>query len=148
MLMPAPDPGVLARRGEIIAALRALLPPDCLVVDEIALKAYECDALSVYRQVPMAVALPRNTGEVSAVLACCHAAGVKVVPRGAGTSLSGGALPLAAAITIGMGKLNKGPEMRYAYRRLTVQSGVTNLGISNAVGHAGFYYAPDPSSQI
>jgi glycolate oxidase len=148
MLMPAPDPDVLARRGEIIAGLRALLPPECLVVDEIALKAYECDALSVYRQVPIAVALPRNTAEVSAVLACCHAAGVKVVPRGAGTSLSGGALPLADGVVVGLGKLNKILEIDYANRCVVTQPGVTNLGISNAVAGAGFYYAPDPSSQI
>src|SRR5258706_1096347 len=104
MLMPAPDTAVLARRGEIIASLRALLPPDCLVVDETALKAYECDALSVYRQVPIAVALPRDTAEVSAVLACCHKEGVKVGPRGAGTSLSGGALPLADSVGLVLGK--------------------------------------------
>src|SRR6185312_14788116 len=148
MLMPAPDQGVLARRGEIIEALRALLPPDCLVVDETALKPYECDALSVYRQVPIAVALPRNTAEVSAVLACCHAAGVKVVPRGAGTSLSGGALPLADGVVVGLGKLNKILEIDYPNRCVVTQPGVTNLGISNAVSAAGFYYAPDPSSQI
>src|SRR4051812_3099995 len=148
MLMPAPDPDVLARRGEIIAGLRALLPPDCLVVDETALKAYECDALSVYRQVPIAVALPRSTAEVSAILACCHKAGVKVVPRGAGTSLSGGALPLADGVVVGLGKLNKILEIDYANRCVVTQPGVTNLGISNAVAGAGFYYAPDPSSQI
>jgi glycolate oxidase len=148
MLMPAPDQGVLARRGEIIEALRALLPPDCLVVDETALKPYECDALSVYRQVPIAVALPRNTAEVAAVLACCHAAGVKVVPRGAGTSLSGGALPLADGVVVGLAKLNKILEIDYPNRCVVTQPGVTNLGISNAVSAAGFYYAPDPSSQI
>jgi glycolate oxidase len=148
MLMPQPDSSILARRGEIVAALRRLLPPDCVVADETALRAYECDALSVYRQVPIAVALPRNTDEVAAVLACCHAAGVKVVPRGAGTSLSGGALPLADSVVVGLGKLNKILDIDFANRCVVTQPGVTNLGISTAVSAAGFYYAPDPSSQI
>ncbi len=147
MLMPVPDAGVVARRLEIAAELKRRVP-DGVIVDEIALRAYECDALAAYRQLPLAVVLPSTTAEVSAVLAYCHQAGVKVVPRGAGTSLSGGALPLADAITIGMGKMNKVLEIDYANRCVTVQPGVTNLGISNAVGHAGFYYAPDPSSQI
>src|SRR3954469_11093625 len=148
MEMPVPDPAILAKRGAVIAELRSLLPPDCLVVDETALRAYECDGLSVYRQLPLAVALPRTTAEVAAVLACCHSTGMKVVPRGAGTSLSGGALPLADGIVLALGKLNKILEIDYANRCVVAQSGVTNLGISNAVGGAGFYYAPDPSSQI
>src|SRR5579871_5262736 len=147
MLMPAPDADIIARRLEIVAALRRCVP-DGVIVDETALRAYECDALAAYRQPPLAVVLPSTTAEVAAALACCHQAGVKVVPRGAGTSLSGGALPLADAITIGTGKMNKVLEIDYANRCVTVQPGVTNLGISNAVNHAGFYYAPDPSSQI
>ena len=147
MLMPVPDAGIIARRRAIVTEL-ARRVPDGVIVDETALRAYECDGLSAYRQLPLAVVLPRSTAEVAATLAYCHQAGVKVVPRGAGTSLSGGALGLADAITIGMGKLNKVLEIDYANRCVTVQSGVTNLGISNAVGHAGFYYAPDPSSQI
>src|SRR5271170_3187415 len=147
MLMPAPDAGILARRREIAAAL-ALLVPGGVIDDATALRAYECDGLSAYRQLPLLVVLPRNTAEVSAVMRYCHQAGVKIVPRGAGTSLSGGALPLADAITIGLGKLNNVLEIDYANRCVTVQPGVTNLGISTAVGHAGFYYAPDPSSQI
>jgi glycolate oxidase len=147
MLMPAPDAGILARRREIVAELKRRVPAG-VIVDETALRAYECDALSAYRQPPLAVVLPSTTAEVAAALAYCHQAGVKVVPRGAGTSLSGGALPLADAITIGTGKLNKVLEVDFANRCVTVQPGVTNLGISNAVSHAGFYYAPDPSSQI
>ncbi len=147
MLMPAPDAGIIERRREIAAAL-ARLVPDGVIVDQTALRAYECDGLSAYRQLPLLVVLPRTTAEVSAVLRYCHGAGVKIVPRGAGTSLSGGALGLADGITIAMGKFNKVLEIDYANRCVTVQPGVTNLGISNAVGHAGFYYAPDPSSQI
>src|SRR5277367_677029 len=147
MKMPAPDAGILARRRDIAAALARLVPGG--VIDDLtALRAYECDGLSAYRQLPLLVVLPRSTAEVSAVMRYCHEAGVKIVPRGAGTSLSGGALPLADAITIGLGKLNKVLEIDYENRCVTVQPGVTNLGISNAVGHAGFYYAPDPSSQI
>jgi glycolate oxidase len=147
MLMPAPDAGILARRLDIVAQLRRLVP-DGLIVDETALRAYECDGLSAYRQLPLMVVLPRTTAEVSAVLRYCHQAEVKVVPRGAGTSLSGGALPLADGITLGLGKFNKVLEIDYDNRCAVVQPGVTNLGISNAVAHAGFYYAPDPSSQI
>jgi glycolate oxidase len=147
MLMPAPDAAILARRLEIAAALRRLVP-DGVIVDETALRAYECDGLSAYRQLPLIVVLPSSTAEVSAVLRYCHEAGVKVVPRGAGTSLSGGALPLADGITLGLGKFNKVFAIDYDNRCVTVQPGVTNLGITNAVSHAGFYYAPDPSSQI
>ncbi len=147
MLMPAPDAGILARRLEIVAELKQRVPAG-VIVDETALRAYECDALAAYRQPPLAVVLPSTTAELAAALAYCHAAGVKVVPRGAGTSLSGGALPLADAVTIGTGKLNKILEIDFANRCVTVQPGVTNLAISDAVGHAGFYYAPDPSSQI
>jgi glycolate oxidase len=147
MLMPAPDAGIIERRREIAAALTRLVP-DGVIVDETALRAYECDGLSAYRQRPLLAVLPHSTAEVSAVLRYCHQAGVKIVPRGAGTSLSGGALGLADGITVGLGKLNKVLEIDYANRCVTVQPGVTNLGISNAVSHAGFYYAPDPSSQI
>ena len=148
MLMPTPDAALLARRREIVAALQAILADDCVVHDPIALRAYECDALTLYRQLPLAVALPRTTAEVSAVLAYCHREGVKIVPRGGGTSLSGGSLPVADAITVGLSKMNKVLEVDYANRSARVQPGVTNLGITNAVQHAGFYFAPDPSSQI
>ncbi|GFZ83906.1 FAD-binding protein [Elstera cyanobacteriorum] len=148
VLMPEPQAAILARRDVIVAGLRALLPDACVIADETGRRAYECDAVSAYRQLPLAVVLPRNTAEVSAVLRYCHEEGVPVVPRGAGTSLSGGALPVADGIILGLGKLNKILDIDFANRAVVAQPGVTNLGITNAVQHAGFYYAPDPSSQI
>ncbi|MCK6441227.1 FAD-linked oxidase C-terminal domain-containing protein [Elstera cyanobacteriorum] len=146
--MPEPQAAILARRDAIVAGLRDLLPEACVIADETGRRAYECDAVSAYRQLPLAVVLPRNTAEVSAVLRYCHEEGVPVVPRGAGTSLSGGALPVADGIILGLGKLNKILDIDFANRAVVAQPGVTNLGITNAVQHAGFYYAPDPSSQI
>ena len=148
MRMPAPDEGVIARRREIIAALRAIVPGEGVIVDESELRAYECDGLTAYRQLPMLVVLPSTTEQVSQVLRTCKEMGVKVVPRGAGTSLSGGALPLADGVLLGMGKFNRILDIDFANRCVVTQPGVTNLGISNAVAHEGFYYAPDPSSQI
>ncbi|HEX2116676.1 MAG TPA: FAD-linked oxidase C-terminal domain-containing protein [Alphaproteobacteria bacterium] len=148
MKMPAPDQAVLARRDEIVAALRAIVPGEGVIDAEAELRPYECDGLNIYRQMPMVVCLPSTTAQVSAVLRYCHANGIKVVPRGAGTGLSGGALPLGDGVLLGMAKFNKVLELDFANRCAVVQPGVTNLGISNAVAHAGFYYAPDPSSQI
>ncbi|CAO3417630.1 FAD-linked oxidase C-terminal domain-containing protein [Azospirillum argentinense] len=148
MRMPAPDDGVIARRREIIAALRAIVPGEGVIVDESELRAYECDGLTAYRQLPMVVVLPSTTEQVSRVLRTCKEMGVKVVPRGAGTSLSGGALPLADGVLLGMGKFNRILDVDFANRCVVTQPGVTNLGISNAVAHEAFYYAPDPSSQI
>ncbi|MBK3776407.1 FAD-binding protein [Azospirillum sp. YIM DDC1] len=148
MRMPAPDDGVIARRREIIAALRAIVPGEGVIADESELRAYECDGLTAYRQLPMVVVLPSTVEQVSRVLRTCKAMGVKVVPRGAGTSLSGGALPLADGVLLGMGKFNRILDIDFANRCVVTQPGVTNLGISNAVAHEGFYYAPDPSSQI
>jgi glycolate oxidase len=148
MKMPAPDSGVIARRREIISALRAIVPGEGVIVDESELHAYECDGLTAYRQLPMVVVLPSTVQQVSDVLRTCKEMGVKVVPRGAGTSLSGGALPLADGVLLGMGKFNKILEIDFANRCVVTQPGVPNLGISNAVAHEGFYYAPDPSSQI
>ncbi|MBV8165881.1 MAG: FAD-binding protein [Alphaproteobacteria bacterium] len=147
MLMPAPDAGTIARRREIAADLARLVPGG-VIDDATALRAYECDGLSAYRQLPLLVVLPSTTAQVAAVMAYCHREGIKIVPRGGGTSLSGGSMPLADAITISLGKFNKVLDIDYANRCVVVQPGVTNLGISNAVAHAGFYYAPDPSSQI
>src|SRR5262249_2249799 len=112
------------------------------------MRPYESDGLTAYRQLPMLVVLPETTEQVSEILRFCHAEGIKVVPRGAGTSLSGGALPLADGVLLGLAKFNRVIEIDYANRVAVVQPGVTNLGISNAVEEAGFYYAPDPSSQI
>jgi glycolate oxidase len=149
MLMPPPDQAIIAKRTAIAAVLeRIVAAPDGVVVPEEERRVYETDALTAYRQLPLLVVLPSTTAEVSAVLKYCQVEGIKVVPRGAGTSLSGGALPLADGIILGMGKFNRVLEIDYANRCAVVQPGVTNLGITNAVQDAGFYYAPDPSSQI
>ena len=146
--MPAPDQDVLARRAEIVAALRKILPGEAVIDSEAGMRPYESDGLTAYRQLPMVVALPSTTEQVSKILRYCHANGVRVVPRGAGTSLSGGALPLADGVLLGLAKFNRILDIDYENRVVVAQPGVTNLGISNAVGGRGFYYAPDPSSQI
>jgi glycolate oxidase len=146
--MPEPDASVLARRAEIVAAMRAIVPGEGVIDQHDALRPYESDGLTAYRQVPLLVVLPETTAQVAAVLAWCCKHGVKVVPRGAGTSLSGGALPLADAILLGMAKLNRILEIDYDERLAVVQPGVANLAITRAVEARGFYYAPDPSSQI
>jgi glycolate oxidase len=148
MKMPAPDAAIMARREEIAAALRAIVPGEGVITAESERRAYESDGLTAYRALPMIVVLPSTTAQVSAVLRKCHELGVKVVPRGSGTSLSGGALPLEDGVLLGLGKFNKMLEIDFDNRCARVQPGVTNLGITNAVAHAGFYYAPDPSSQI
>ena len=146
--MPEPDQGVLGRRRQIAEALRALAGKDGVIDDEDALRVYESDGLTAYRQPPMLAVLPRTTDEVSAILGWCHRQGVKVVPRGSGTSLSGGALPLADAVLLGMARFNRVLKVDYHDRIAVVQPGVTNLAVTKAVEAAGFYYAPDPSSQI
>jgi glycolate oxidase len=145
---PVPDTAILARRDAIIAALAAALPPDCLVTTEDERRAFETDALTAYRRLPLAVALPRSTAEVAAVLKCCHAMGVKVVPRGAGTSLAGGAIPQEDAVVVGVSKMTRILNVDYANRAMRVEAGVTNLGVSAEVAPDGFFYAPDPSSQL
>lgn len=146
--MPIPDAAIIARRADIIAALKGLVPPDNVITDEDALRVYECDGLSAYRQLPMVVALPETTAQVAEILKYCKAEGIKVVPRGSGTSLSGGALPLADAVILGLAKFNRILEIDFDNRCVVAQPGVTNLGITHAVQHRNFYYAPDPSSQI
>ncbi len=148
LIMPEPDARVLARRAEIVRALRALVPGEGVIDDADALRPYESDGLTAYRQPPMVVVLPETTEQVSAILAWCHAEDVKIVPRGSGTSLSGGALPLADAVLVGMAKFNRVLEIDYDDRLAVVQPGVTNLAVTQAVEDRGFYYAPDPSSQI
>jgi len=148
MLMPKPDSDVIARREEIIAAMRSIVPGEGVIIDDDELRAYDCDGLMAYRQLPMIVVLPKTTQQVSDVLKYCHDNDVKIVPRGAGTGLSGGALPLADAITLGLGKFNKILETDFENRCVVTQPGVTNLALTQEVEHAGFYYAPDPSSQI
>src|SRR5215831_19210084 len=146
--MPTPDAAVLARRERIVTALRAIVPGEGVIAAEREMRPYESDGLTAYAQLPMVVVLPETTEQVSRVLALCHREGVKVVPRGAGTSLSGGALPLADGVLLGMAKFNRILDVDFDNRVAVVQPGVTNLGISRAVEHAQFYYAPDPSSQI
>lgn len=148
MLMPKPDAAVIARRGEIAEALRSIVPHHAVIDSAVTLKAYESDGLTAYRQPPMLVVLPDTTAQVSAIMKYAHAEGLKIVPRGAGTSLSGGALPLADGIVLGLAKFNKVLDVDFANRCAVVQPGVTNLAITKAVEHKGFYYAPDPSSQI
>ncbi|MGB0669951.1 MAG: FAD-linked oxidase C-terminal domain-containing protein [Rhodospirillales bacterium] len=147
-VMPDPDEAVIARKGDFVRALRAIVPGEGVIVDEDELRAYETDALTAYRQLPLIVVLPETTEQVAAVLKYCNDNAIKVVPRGAGTSLSGGALPLKDGIILGLSKFNRILEIDYDNRFAVVQPGVTNLGISKAVEHKGFYYAPDPSSQI
>lgn len=148
MKMPKPNDGVLTRRPDIIKALRQIVSGEGVIVDEEELRAYECDGLMAYRQLPMVVVLPETTEQISKVLQYCHANDVKIVPRGAGTGLSGGALPLADGVTIGLGKFNRILEIDFDNRSVTAQPGVTNMAITQAVEDEGFYYAPDPSSRI
>jgi glycolate oxidase len=148
LTMPKADAAVVARQSEIAADLRAILPHSNVIDHPVQMKPYESDALSAFRQVPLVVALPETVEHVSDVLRYAHRHKIKVVPRGAGTSLSGGALPLEDGILLGMAKFNRVLDVDFENRCAVVQPGVTNLAITKAVEHRGFYYAPDPSSQI
>jgi glycolate oxidase len=148
MMMPDPDPGILARKSRIVARLQTALPGDAVIHEESEVRAYECDALTAYRCPPLAVVLPASTAEVSEVLKICHAEGVPVVPRGAGTSLAGGALPTADSVILGVARMNEVLEVDTANRFIRVQTGRTNLSVSGAVEEEDFFYAPDPSSQL
>src|SRR6195952_258944 len=148
IMMPAADQAVLARRDTIVAALRAIVPGEGVISSAAEMLPYESDGLMAYRQPPMVVVLPDTTEQVSKVLRYCFDNGIKVVPRGSGTSLSGGALPLADGVLLGLGKFKRIREIDFDNRAVVTEPGVTNLAISQAVAHAGFYYAPDPSSQI
>ncbi|MCF8478402.1 MAG: FAD-binding protein [Pseudolabrys sp.] len=146
--MPEADGAVLARREAIVKALRTMVPGEGVIATEREMKPFETDGLTAYHQMPMVVVLPETTEQVSQILAYCHAEGIKVVPRGAGTSLSGGALPLEDGVLLGMAKFNRVKDIDLANRVAVVEPGVTNLAVSVAVASDGFYYAPDPSSQI
>src|SRR5690242_19944562 len=146
--MPGPDQSVLDRRNRIVTALQAIVRGENVIAEPAAMRPYETDGLTAYRQLPMVVVLPETTEQVARVLRYCHDEGIKVVPRGAGTSLSGGALPLSDGVLLGMAKFNRIRDIDFDNRVAVVEPGVTNLAVSNAVAHAGFYYAPDPSSQI
>ena len=146
--LPVPDPRVIARRDEVVAALSAAVGADRVIADEDGRRAYETDALTAYRAMPLCVVLPRSTEEVASVLRYCHRERLKVVPRGAGTSLAGGALPAEDAVVVCITKLNRVLEIDYESRTARVEAGITNLAISGAVAEHGFFYAPDPSSQL
>src|ERR1700727_1413402 len=146
--LPPPKQDVLDRSDEIVAGLHRLVPGEAVIADTLRLKPYVTDGLDIYSQPPLAVVLPDTTEQVAAVMRFCHRNGVRVVPRGAGTSLSGGALPMADAVVVGLMRMHQILNIDYADRCATVQAGVTNIGITNAVAEQGFFYAPDPSSQL
>lgn len=148
MDMPVPSQSVLSRKDYIVERLRTVLPAAAVISDEFATRAYECDALTAYKCPPLCVVLPSTTAEVSAVLKLCHDLSVPVVPRGSGTSLAGGALPTADSVILGVAKMNQVIETNYDDRYIKVQTGRTNLSVTGAVEANGFFYAPDPSSQL
>jgi glycolate oxidase len=148
MQMPVPDASVLAKKARIVERLLSVLPADAVIHDEAETRAYECDGLTAYRCPPLAAVLPRSTDEVSAVLRICHEEDVPVVPRGSGTSLAGGALPTADSVILGVARMNGVLETDYDNRFIRVQTGRTNLSVTGAVESDGFFYAPDPSSQL
>jgi glycolate oxidase len=148
MQMPTPDASILARKARIVERLLRVLPANAVISDAAETRAYECDALTAYKCPPLCAVLPASTAEVSAVMRICHEEGVPVVPRGAGTSLAGGALPTADSVILGVARLNGVLETNYADRFIRVEAGRTNLSVTGAVEADGFFYAPDPSSQL
>ena len=146
--MPAPERTTLDRRDAIVAVMRGIVPGEGVVDATEEMRAFETDGLTAYRQMPLVVVLPETVDQVARVLRYCHQNNVRVVPRGSGTSLSGGALPLEDAVLLVMSRFNRILDIDYENRAVVAQPGVTNLGITQAVAHEGFYYAPDPSSQI
>ncbi|AVL54935.1 FAD-binding protein [Roseobacter denitrificans] len=148
MEMPVPDAAILARKARLVERLQSVVPADAVIHDPHQTRAYECDALTAYKCPPMAVVLPASTKEVSDVLRICHEDGVPVVPRGSGTSLAGGALPTADCVILGVARMNDVLETNYDDRYIRVESGRTNLSVTGAVEEDGFFYAPDPSSQL
>ncbi|UXX84943.1 FAD-linked oxidase C-terminal domain-containing protein [Roseovarius pelagicus] len=148
MEMPQPNATILARKPEIVRRLSEVLPAGAVISDEAETRAYECDALTAYKCPPLAAVLPSSTHEVSEVLRVCFELGVPVVPRGSGTSLAGGALPTGDCVILGVARLNDVLETDYENRFIRVQSGRTNLSVTGAVEENGFFYAPDPSSQL
>ncbi|PZX15223.1 glycolate oxidase [Palleronia aestuarii] len=148
MQMPDPSAAILSRKSSVVRRLQGVLDDDSVIHEENELRAYECDALTAYKCPPLAAVLPRTTEEVAAVLAICHEEGVPVVPRGAGTSLAGGSLPSADSVILGVARMNEVIETSYDDRFIRVQTGRTNLSVTGAVEEDGFFYAPDPSSQL
>jgi glycolate oxidase len=145
--MPKPDARVLARKDAIVGRLQAVTSGGVIHAPE-EVRAYECDALTAYRCPPLAVVLPSSTAEVAAILKVCHEEGIPVVPRGSGTGLAGGVLPTADCVLLGVARMNRVLEVDLDDRVIRVQSGRTNLGVTAAVQDDGFFYAPDPSSQL
>jgi len=131
--MPIPDQSVLDRSDEIVTALQAVLPEDAVIYEPAETKAYECDALTAYRCPPLAVVLPHTTEEVAAAMRVCFDHGISVVPRGAGTSLAGGSLPTADSVILGTARLNDVLEIDTANRFIRVQTGVTNISVTQAI---------------
>lgn len=148
VLMPKPSAAVLGRRAAIVSALKAIVPGEGVVDGANEMRVFESDGLTAYRQMPLVVVLPETVDQVAAVLRYCHGERIPVVPRGSGTSLSGGALPLEDGVLLVLSRFNRVLDVDFDNRCAVVQPGVTNLGITRAVEHRGFYYAPDPSSQI
>ncbi|MGE0502863.1 MAG: FAD-linked oxidase C-terminal domain-containing protein [Rhizobiaceae bacterium] len=148
LVMPKPDAATLGRRAEIVADMRTIVPGEGVVDTINEMRAFETDGLTAYRQLPLVVVLPETTGQVARILKYCDQRNIRVVPRGSGTSLSGGALPLEDAVLLVMSRFSRILSIDYPNRCVVAQPGVTNLGITHAVEQEGFYYAPDPSSQI
>ncbi|MFK7869761.1 MAG: FAD-linked oxidase C-terminal domain-containing protein [Roseobacter sp.] len=148
MEMPIPDKSVIARKARVVSRLQEVLPLGAVIHEESETRAYECDALTAYKCPPLAAVLPSTTQEVSDVLRICHQEGVPVVPRGSGTSLAGGALPTADSVILGVARMNEVLDTDYDNRFIRVQTGRTNLSVTGAVEEDGFFYAPDPSSQL
>ena len=146
--MTSPEPAFDTDRAALVARLNTVLPAHCLLVDEEDLRPYECDGLTAYRELPMAVCLPETEGQVVDVLRTCHQLGVPVVARGAGTGLSGGAMPHAQGVVLSLARFNKILRVDREARLAVVQPGVRNLAVSEAAAPFSLYYAPDPSSQI
>jgi glycolate oxidase len=148
MDMPLPNADVLSKKDKIVARLKQALPKAAVIYDVAETRAYECDALTAYKCPPLAVVLPSTTQETAIALKICHEENVPVVPRGAGTSLAGGALPTADSVVLGVARMNAVLETDYDNRFIRVQTGRTNLSVTGAVEQDGFFYAPDPSSQL
>tara|TARA_Y100001970_G_scaffold21883_1_gene25129 strand:- start:4121 stop:5602 length:1482 start_codon:yes stop_codon:yes gene_type:complete len=146
--MPKMDRKIIAKKANIVNDLKKIIKTENVLYHEDETRPFETDGLSAYKQKPLIVVFPENTNEVSKILSYCNKNRIKVVPRGAGTGLSGGALPLADSILLCLGKFNKILDIDYRNRCVVTQPGVTNLAITQAVQDKGFYYAPDPSSQI
>ena len=148
MYLTDPDPTILAKKMELVDKLLSFLPRDAVIDDPRETLAYECDALSAYRCPPMVAVLPRTTEEVANIVKICWDLDVPVVPRGSGTSLAGGALPTGDSLVLGVARMNETLEVDYANRLMRVQTGRTNLSVTGEVESDGFFYAPDPSSQL